>query len=288
MNANGQTEMMTYAEALKEGQQESRKLIADIRALAEGKGMVWSELTEEEITELIVEYQLSDELDWEEEVLPKQSVKVWQNLCVNCGIDMGDDNPRQLCQKTHCDNEEGEFLHGHEQQEHDKEIQKREEVIALVEEFKHLHIKSPVKQERAPMQEPGSKQERAPKLNLLWGDATQVLDHISRLTDRFSKLDPHFTYWLMMRIGGRPVTTFGYLPAPLEPAACKQVIGKDGCYFKMTTANTGVDFIWHDRTENHFLFWGPQQSVLEAMEIIQGRINHQPTTFGKGCVKTTF
>jgi hypothetical protein len=33
-----------------------------------------------------------------------------RNLCVNCGQDMGIDNPRQLCCKTYCPNEEGEFL----------------------------------------------------------------------------------------------------------------------------------------------------------------------------------
>jgi hypothetical protein len=33
-----------------------------------------------------------------------------KNLCVNCGINMGSDNPRQLCGKTSCPNEEGEFL----------------------------------------------------------------------------------------------------------------------------------------------------------------------------------
>ena len=27
------------------------------------------------------------------------------NLCVICGIDMGEDNPRQLCGKTNCDEE---------------------------------------------------------------------------------------------------------------------------------------------------------------------------------------
>lgn len=33
-----------------------------------------------------------------------------RNLCVNCGQDMGVDNPRQLCYKTYCPNEKGEFL----------------------------------------------------------------------------------------------------------------------------------------------------------------------------------
>ena len=244
MNANGQTEMMmTYAEALQEGHKQSRELIADIRALAEGKGMVWSELTEEEITDLVVDYELNKATGaWEEEKeMPK---KVWKNLCVNCGIDMGDDNPRQLCQKTHCDNDEGEYLEQVPMQEQEQE-QEQEQVQA---------------------------QAQPPQLML--GSATQVLDHIARLTERFSKLDAHFTYWLINRIGSRAATTFGYLPAPLASETCKQVIGKDGCYFKMTTVNTGVDFIWHDRTENHFLFWGPHQSVLEAMKMIRGRMDN--------------
>ena len=253
--------MMTYAEALQEGQKQSqeqhrqsRELIADIRALAEGKGMVWSELTEEEITDLVVDYELNKAtgaLEKEEEEMPK---KVWKNLCVNCGIDMGDDNPRQLCQKTHCDNDEGEYLEQVQAQMQEQE-QEQEQVQAQVQE-----------------QEQEQEQVQAPQLML--GSATQVLDHIARLTERFSKLDAHFTYWLINRIGSRPMSTFGYLPAPLASETCKQVIGKDGCYFKMTTVNTGVDFIWHDRTENHFLFWGPHQSVLEAMKMIRGRMDN--------------
>ena len=29
-----------------------------------------------------------------------------KNLCVVCGVDMGPDNPRQLCRKTYCENED--------------------------------------------------------------------------------------------------------------------------------------------------------------------------------------
>jgi hypothetical protein len=29
-----------------------------------------------------------------------------RNLCVICGVDMGPDNPRQLCRKTYCENED--------------------------------------------------------------------------------------------------------------------------------------------------------------------------------------
>jgi hypothetical protein len=31
---------------------------------------------------------------------------VYKNLCLICGVDMGDDNPRQLCGKTQCNNED--------------------------------------------------------------------------------------------------------------------------------------------------------------------------------------
>ena len=27
-----------------------------------------------------------------------------KNLCLDCGVDMGPSNPRQLCGKTHCNN----------------------------------------------------------------------------------------------------------------------------------------------------------------------------------------
>jgi len=41
------------------------------------------------------------------ELNPKR--KIWKNLCVNCCVNMGDDNPRQYCCKTHCPNEADEF-----------------------------------------------------------------------------------------------------------------------------------------------------------------------------------
>lgn len=38
-------------------------------------------------------------------VTSEGDVKSDKNLCVTCGIDMGDNNPRQLCGKTQCDND---------------------------------------------------------------------------------------------------------------------------------------------------------------------------------------
>ena len=107
---------------------------------------------------------------------------------------------------------------------------------------------------------------------LSYGESKPVLDHIAYLTQQFSVLDANFTYWLIDRIGRRRFTTFGYLPAPPNADVAKQVIGADGYYFKLTTNNTGVDFIWHDRVKNNFLFLGEKQCVIQAMKIIRSRI----------------
>ena len=57
----------------------------------------------------------------------------------------------------------------------------------------------------------------------------------------------------------------------------RQVIGKGGCYFHMTTDNTGIDFIWHDRAQNKFFFWGTKYSLIRAMKIISRRLENKMT-----------
>ena len=53
----------------------------------------------------------------------------------------------------------------------------------------------------------------------------------------------------------------------------KQVVGRGGCYFKRTTTECDIDFIWHDRKNNQIEFWGPKENVILAINIIQSRIN---------------
>ena len=68
-------------------------------------------------------------------------------------------------------------------------------------------------------------------------------------------------------------TVFGYLPAPMKEVS-QQVIGTDGYYFKMTTATSGADFIWHDREHGMFLFWASNNfRIVKAMNAIRWRIN---------------
>lgn len=109
--------------------------------------------------------------------------------------------------------------------------------------------------------------------DLTYGTPQQVLGHIGYLTNNFTMLHGEFTQWLMERVLYRQFTTFGYLDAPIDVDVAKQVIGHEGFYFKLTTSNTNVDFIWHDRAQNKFLFWGPKYNVIQAMKIIQSRIN---------------
>ena len=64
----------------------------------------------------------------------------------------------------------------------------------------------------------------------------------------------------------------GFLYAPTDPNITRQVIGKAGCYFHLTTQNCGIQFIWHDRSTNKFLFWGQKYPLIRAMKIIHSRI----------------
>jgi hypothetical protein len=67
---------------------------------------------------------------------------------------------------------------------------------------------------------------------------------------------------------------FGYMPAPPHSEITRRVIGKDGYYFNMTTTLSDIDFIWHNRATNKFLFWGTTNfKVVKAMNAIRWRIH---------------
>ena len=86
-------------------------------------------------------------------------------------------------------------------------------------------------------------------------EANAFLDHVS-------KFHPNFIW------------TFGYIPAPPDSNITRRVIGKNGYYFKMTTTLTEVNFIWHNRVRNVFLFWGSSSfKVINAMNRIRWRIH---------------
>ena len=53
----------------------------------------------------------------------------------------------------------------------------------------------------------------------------------------------------------------------------KQVIGKGGCYFILTTTEQDLDFIWHNTQTNEFEFWGPEDNIQLGINQINYRIN---------------
>ena len=327
MNANGQTEVtrleqLLYAAQAEQQQQKlnkDRELIAEYRAIAQEQGKVWSELTEDDITEMIIGHE-SDKAALKEAAAEEYKTSR-RNLCVNCGLDLGECNPRQYCEKWQCPNEKDEYRDVQAMQEVqaeqvqaeqvqaeqvqaeqvqamqveqsnipcggkldcddsscmcDNSAQKKKESLAnMTKCFEKMAIECPLPQQV----EQEQKKEPIKRFNLLEGTAPQVYKHLHELTEGFSLLEPSVAGTLIDRISHREgKTTFGHLPAPyntdiIDVDIIKQIIGKDGCYFKMTTFNTGVDFIWHDRAENQFCFWGPKENVLKAMKIIQVRID---------------
>lgn len=52
----------------------------------------------------------------------------------------------------------------------------------------------------------------------------------------------------------------------------KQVIGKGGCYFIMTTSEQDLDFIWHNVEKKEFEFWGPKDNIVNGINEINYRI----------------
>ena len=76
---------------------------------------------------------------------------------------------------------------------------------------------------------------------------------------------------IYVRPDSQPTTV---LHADFGSDVMRQVIGKDGCYFKMTTQNTSVDFIWFDMNSNEILIWGDSDKANKAYNIISNEIKN--------------
>jgi len=82
------------------------------------------------------------------------------------------------------------------------------------------------------------------------------------------------TFLDIVKTNPTKIWIFGYMPAPPHSEITRRVIGKDGYYFKMTTTLSEVNFIWHNRVNNTFLFWGTTNfKVVSAMNAIRWRIH---------------
>jgi hypothetical protein len=104
-----------------------------------------------------------------------------------------------------------------------------------------------------------------------------ALQHIRNLTLNMSINTSDFMIDLCQQLIDRESqcypTVFACIKAPDAKEITQQVIGTDGYYFKLTTIKTGIDFIWHDRDQNMFLFWGPNNfRTQKALIAITNRI----------------
>jgi len=105
--------------------------------------------------------------------------------------------------------------------------------------------------------------------------APHLLEEICRLTEDLELLDPEYRREMLQRIRSHAWGTavYGEYPAPPDVEAQKLIIGKGGYYFKITTQNTGIYLIWHNRLRNIFGFWAPDKDTLFlAMNIIRSRL----------------
>ena len=105
--------------------------------------------------------------------------------------------------------------------------------------------------------------------------APHLLEEICRLTEDLELLEPEYRREMLQRIRGHAWGTavYGEYPAPPDVEAQKLIIGKGGYYFKITTQNTGIYLIWHNRLRNIFGFWAPNKDTLFlAMNLIRSRL----------------
>ena len=97
---------------------------------------------------------------------------------------------------------------------------------------------------------------------------------VSGQTNDYQVLDPEFAVHLFGQILTRKGAIYGSLPAPADKAVNAQVIGHKGTYFRYTTENCDVYFIWHDRIGQRYIFLGEHIGVVSrAMKVIRNRID---------------
>jgi hypothetical protein len=95
-----------------------------------------------------------------------------------------------------------------------------------------------------------------------------IVGRLSKNSKDFKKDLKH-----LLNTGNDYLVYQGSLNAPTSEDVMKQVIGRGGCYFKRTTYECDIDFIWHDREKNKIEFWGPKKNLNYAMQVIQSRID---------------
>jgi hypothetical protein len=78
---------------------------------------------------------------------------------------------------------------------------------------------------------------------------------------------------LLYKINNTKGIYYGVLDAPEDTDTNKKIIGKGGCYFYKTTVENRILFIWHNRENKKYEFWGSSfYGMINSMNAISTRI----------------
>lgn len=99
------------------------------------------------------------------------------------------------------------------------------------------------------------------------------LDEVCSVTDNFKNVPADFVDLYDDLALRRRDSYYGQFDAPVEHSVLNKVHGKSGFFLKKTIKETGIDFIWHDKKNGLYLFWGSTKlRLIDAMNHIRSRI----------------
>jgi len=104
---------------------------------------------------------------------------------------------------------------------------------------------------------------------------SECLEQIREYTGNFGptvNMDKAFIDALKVKLSEDGSVFRTELNAPEDSVITRKVIGRGGYYFHLTTQNSGVFFIWHDRLTSKFIIWGPEYNAKQARGILSYRI----------------
>jgi hypothetical protein len=97
---------------------------------------------------------------------------------------------------------------------------------------------------------------------------TMITNGESKTIDRDRYMDV-----LLYKINNTKGIYYGVLDAPEDTDMNKKIIGKGGCYFYKTTVENRILFIWHNRENKKYEFWGSSfYGMINSMNAISTRI----------------
>ncbi len=103
----------------------------------------------------------------------------------------------------------------------------------------------------------------------------EVLEQIKNFTNEFKNLDDNFTNSLKKNIENEEIIFRGFIRPPKDSNIVKLIIGKNGKWFKKTTLDCNIHFIWHDYDSQTFYLWGQKYPLIKALNRLWYRCKDQ-------------